>query len=721
MNCHNRKEFMSALSFLSEKIRVLSRVTSVFFVLCLTMMVPAHVALAAQSNTVRTDHTVATLITASDAADEQSPLHVALRLQLSPGWHTYWLNPGDAGEAVTTEVTAQGALQGKSSTIIWPVPLRIPDSSLMSYAYTGDVVLPLSLTLRKGDAVQNRVEVKAHADWLVCASLCVPESGDFTLTLPVGTPAPSAQAPLFEAAAQNTPVPSPFTATMTPQGLLKISGGQFSERSVKEAWFMPDQPGLINQPAEQKLRVENGDVLLQLTLLPEFKGHRSLSGVLVLKDADGAQRALTQAITVSEAPAVTPSAVAAHTGLLKEIAFALLGGLILNLMPCVFPVLAMKALSVAKMGHGQRHAQIGSAACYAAGVMVSFLALGGLIMSLRVAGSAAGWGFQFQSTVFVTAMTWLLFVMSLNLLGVFEFLPVSAGSGLNAHKHGYMHDVLTGVLATVVASPCTAPFMGVAIAGALSGPPLAGLSVFAAMGLGLAAPYLLLVLVPGLASKMPKPGPWMQYLRQFLAFPLLATCVWLVWVATLQGGAQSVLMLASGLVMLAFSAWLYGVAQVRFIQRGMTHGLYGVYGLAIVVFVGALSLLPILAQSSGNVSQARASGLPEGVEAFTQARFDELKAQGKPVFVDMSAAWCITCLVNERIALDIPATRAAFAKYGVTVLRGDWTNHNPAISAFLSAHGRDGVPLYVYSPAHGPEVTLPQILTPALILKTLEQ
>ncbi|MFT9063064.1 MAG: protein-disulfide reductase DsbD domain-containing protein [Acetobacter persici] len=688
---------------------------------------------AAESAPVSTTgHSVATLITDTDTTDGRAPLHVALRLKLQEGWHTYWRNPGDAGEAPAVTVTADGGATGKASTIIWPTPHRIPDASLMSYAYTGDVVLPMALALQPAAAQPGGpTTLKAHASWLVCENVCVPEEADLSVTLQPGPAHPSAEAPLFAAAADATPVTSPYAATVAADGVLSVTGHGLSARSVQDAWFMPDQQGLIDQAAAQNFAAQDGALTLHLKRLPDFAANQPLSGVLVLKDAAGSERALALSASpvaaaaqgASEAASSSFTGKLAQAGFLQQVAFAFLGGLILNLMPCVFPILAMKALSLARLGKAERRTQVTSAACYSLGVMVTFLALGGIMMGLRVAGAAADWGFQFQSPLFVTLVTWLLFAMALNLLGVFEFMPVTAGSSLSTHAHGHWHDVVTGILAVVVATPCTAPFMGVAIAGALSGPPAMGLIVFAAMGLGLAAPYLLLTTVPGLAARLPKPGAWMQYLRQFLAFPLLGSCVWLLWVAALEGGASIVLLLATGLVLLGFAAWMYGVAQVKLIQQGHTRASTALHGLALLGLLGALALVPALRHQSAApaTSGSLTSGLPKGTEPFSEARLKELHAAGKPVFVDMTAAWCITCLVNEKVALDIPGTQAELAARGVTVLRGDWTNHDPAISAFLKAHGRDGVPFYLYVPANGPEVVLPQILTPGLVTSTITQ
>ncbi|NHO57211.1 cytochrome C biogenesis protein [Acetobacter lambici] len=743
--------------------------------------VPLHGASAAESAPLVSPHSTASLITDSSTASASTPLHVALRLQLRPGWHTYWLNPGDAGDPASLSVTASGALQGTAGAITWPTPQRIRDASLMSYAYTGDVVLPVTVHLQPGTPdAHGQVSLNAQASWLVCEQSCIPEDGTFTLTLPTGAPLASAQASLFVQAAQHTPVPSPYPITLTPAGVLHVQAPELNRQSVANAWFMPEARGQIAEAAPQALTFDADGLSLRLQPMADFAPNKPVDGILVLRDPDGAERALSVHTTPQPAPTAAasgkasgqasdrepvPSAAAAlpvatpqtttaptteqnalagtmtatpepdgpatdtsadrataggtsrTADLLRFIALGLLGGLVLNLMPCVFPILAMKALAVARMGLSERKHQKHSAIAYAGGVIVGFTALGALVMGLRLGGSATGWGFQFQSTVFVSMITWLLFAMALNLLDVFAFLPPALGAG-SPQKHGLAHDVLTGLLAVAVASPCTAPFMGVAIAGALAGPPLTGLVVFAALGVGLAAPYVVLAFSPALASRLPRPGAWMDYLRQFLAFPLLGTCVWLLWVATVEGGATTALLLCSGMVFLAFAAWVYGIAQKRQRLAGHSRSCTALYGVALLGLLGAMALLPALRQQAAQQPDTH-TDLPAGTEVFSLQRLNTLHAQGKPVFVDMTAAWCITCLVNERVALNTAPTQAAMARYGVTTLRGDWTRRDPAITAFLHAHGRDGVPFYLFVPAKGDAVVLPQILTSGLVISTI--
>ncbi|GBQ83483.1 protein-disulfide reductase DsbD family protein [Asaia krungthepensis] len=692
-------------------------------------------ALAAESAPVPSAHDIATLVTDRDAVRPGETLHVGLRLQLKPGWHTYWLNAGDAGEAPTLKTTASGALSGQSDAIAFPTPVRISEGGLMSYAYTGDVLLPQSLKLA-GSA--GTVTLKAHAEWLVCASTCVPESGDFSLDLPASSdaqgktaPNSSAQGPLFVHAAQSSPVPSPFAAAVTSDGLLSLSGQGLSMASVKRAWFMPSVTGVIDQVAPQKLDVSDGKVTLKLNWIDAAHRPATLEGIVVLQDEAGQQTPLwittqsaapaaaaTSMPAAGQVPVMAPEAHKVQGALWKMLIFAFLGGLILNLMPCVFPVLAMKAFSLARLGGSHRHEQIQSALAYTTGVMGSFAALGVAMIVLRSVGSAAGWGFQFQSPIFVIGVAWLLVMMALNLLGVFEVTLGRIGQDVTP-RHGVWGDMLTGLLAVIVATPCTAPFMGAAIAAALSGPAWAGMALFLAMGFGLASPYVAIATIPFLARHMPRPGAWMAVLKQALAFPLLGTSVWLFWVACVQRGAMILPVGLGGAVALGLAAWLFGTTQRQAMIRGATMPV-------IIGRVIALLALVLAGVSLTRIDDATADARPIGmtgelgVVAYSPERLASLRDQGKPVFIDMTAAWCITCMVNERVALQSAQVKQAFEEKNITYMKGDWTNRDETISAFLRDHGRDGVPLYVYYAPHKDGTILPQILTASGVLDTIK-
>jgi thiol:disulfide interchange protein DsbD len=646
---------------------------------------PAH---ALESAPVSSKRAIATLVTDTDAMQPGKPFRVALRLRMADGWHTYWKNPGDAG--VPPDLTIEGAAQ---SPIDWPTPRRVAEGSVMTYAYTGEVLLPVTVTAPTG-------AIKAHAQWLVCKDICVPEEGDFALTVPIGIPGPSAQAGLFAAHDRAVPRPSPWAARISPNGTLFVQGPELTTATVTDAWFIPDEPGRIQDDAAQPLSVRQGGFTLALKPAKGFDATKDLSGVLSVRDRAGMQ----SDVAVHAVPGPTPSPAMPPLG--QILLFAFLGGLILNLMPCVFPILAMKTVAMARhAGKGHSHT-----ASYTAGVLVTFLALAGALLVARAAGTAAGWGFQFSSPVFVAGMSWLLFAVGLNLSGVFEVGGglSGAGSGL-VDRHGVAGSFFTGLLAVLVATPCTAPFMGVAVAAGLAAPPAVTMLVFVVMGLGLAAPYVGLAAMPGFARLMPRPGRWMEILKQTLAFPMYGAAAWLVWVVSQEAGPNGVLGTAAGLVLVGFAGWVYGVTQTSPVRPRR-------FGQALAL-VGILAALAVL---SGITSAPVGATTEAADEAYTPERLAALRAAGKPVFVNMTAAWCVTCLLNERVAISTDAVRKAFASQKVTYLKGDWTRQDPAITEFLRQNGRDGVPLYVFFPAGGgrPEV-LPQILTEGEVLSLL--
>ena len=659
---------------------------------CVALGLWAGPAMALESASVTSERLTATLVSDTDSIAGQ-PFKLALRLRMAPGWHTYWQNPGDAG--APAELTIMGANAGP---IQWPTPERIPGGPLMTYGYSNEILLPITVT---PGAVPARIE--AFATWLVCERICVPEEGRFTLDLPAGTPGPSAEAPLFAAAEARAPRPSPFEARVGPDGTLSVQGAGLSGATVRDAWFFPSAWGAIEHAAPQTLSVRDGVVELALKTGSVFPAGKPLDGTLVLRDAGGQESYLQ--VSATPGPAAAPG-----VPLWRTLLLAFAGGLILNLMPCVFPVLAMKAVAVSRMSGQARGTVRAGAVFYTLGVLAAFTALAAALLAARAAGSAAGWGFQFQSPVFVAAMAWVMFAVGLNLSGVFDVGGRLAGAGQGlAARDGHAGSFFTGLLAVLVATPCTAPFMGAAIAAALAAPAAVTLGVFMVMGLGLAAPYAVLAFAPGLARALPRPGAWMETLRGALAFPMYAAVAWLIWVLSLQAGPDGVLGAVAGLVLLGFAAWSYGVAQ-----RG--GGRIG-RAAALVAVVAALVLLPGL---SGTTPVATAQAA-EGTEPFSATRLAALRAEGRPVFVNMTAAWCVSCLVNERVALAPAAVRRAFVDRNVAYLKGDWTRGDSEITAFLRSHARDGVPLYVFYPPSQAAEVLPQILTEGTMLERLNR
>ena len=587
-----------------------------------------------------TDRTTVSLLAETDSYRPGQALRLGLHFRLAPGWHIYWKNPGDAGSPPELDWTLPPG--ARAGAIDWPAPEREAAGPVTSYVYTGEVVLPVRIVPPPGEAP---FALRADASWVVCARICVPEEGHFGLTLPPGPAGPSAAAPLFAAADARMPRASPFAATLAPDGYLRLSGQGLSPATVRDAWFFPAAWGSIDQNAPQSVEVGQDGLALRLAPGPRFDPAQPVEGVLVLQDPKGNESALD--IRAIPAPATAPASPA--TSGLPALLLAFAGGVMLNLMPCVFPVLAMKALAVARLAGRERRVVRGQALSYTAGVLAAFLALGGALLAGRAAGASVGWGGQFQSPAFVAGLAWLLFALGLNLSGVYAVRAPFAGTGQGlAGRDGLIGSFGAGLLAVVVATPCTAPFMGSAMAAAVTAPAWLGLGIFACLGLGLAAPYVLLAAAPGMGALLPRPGAWMEVLRQALAFPLYGAVIWLVWVSSRQSGSAGVLAVCSGLGLLGLAFWALGLSQ-----RAAAGGGRAAQIVAAAAGIATLALLPALdgiAPAEGRADTAAA----DGSEPFSESGLAALRAAGRPVFVDMTAAWCVTCLVNERVALDSP-------------------------------------------------------------------
>lgn len=666
------------------------------WVVSILLLLAAFPAWARESTPVVSPRAIVSLASETDTVTPGRSVRLGLRFRLAPGWHIYWSNPGDAGTPPDLALTLPpGAAAGG---IVWPTPVRLAQGPVMSFGYTGDVLLPVIVTPTAGSVP---MEIQAKASWLVCHHDCIPEEGEFALTLPPGPSEPSAEAPLFTATDARTPVPSPFTATIATDGQLTVSGSGLSPTTVQDAWFLPATWGLVDHSAAQTIEVGHGSLSLALTLGPMFDASSALSGVLVIEDPAGGQSFLA----LTAAPA---GGAMGWTAAGRVLGLALLGGLVLNLMPCVFPILAMKAIALARLAGAARSTVRAHGLGYLAGVLAAFAVLSGLTLAARGTGQAVGWGGHFQSPAFVAATAWLLLAVGLKLSGVFAIGHGLSGVGQGlAEQKGMVGSVFTGLLAVVVATPCTAPFMGAAVAVAITQPAPLLVATFLTLGLGFAAPFVLLAAVPALTHLLPRPGRWIDVLKQALAFPMYAACGWLVWVEGRQTGTHGLAATIGGIVLVGFACWALGAAQAA---SGWGRRLGGSAAAASVL--AALLLLAPLATSPSAAAEDDAPA-----ETFSVARLAALRAEGRPVFVNMTAAWCIVCLVNERLALGTETVRREFTRRGIDYLKGDWTRRNPEITAFLHAHARDGVPLYVFYPAgDAPPAVLPQILTEATVL-----
>ncbi len=547
-------------------------------------------AYALESTSVVSARATASLISETDTVTPGQPFRVGLRLRLAPGWHTYWQNPGDAG--IPPELALDLPAGATAGPIAWPAPQRVAEGPLMTYSYIGDLLLPVTVT----PPPEGGTSIKAHANWLICNEICIPEEGDFRLDLTVGAAAPSAQAPLFAAAEKQMPRPSPWPAVVNRDGTLFVQGAELTPATVVDAWFIPDAQGMIRDSAPQPLTVWQGGFTLALRPGKAFRPEDGLSGILSIRDRSGLRTDVVLHASDGAVPPQPPT-----MALYRILGLAFLGGLILNLMPCVFPILALKVVGLAGAARGKTRWQ---AVAYTAGVLVAFSALGAALLAARSAGTAAGWGFQFQTPMFVAAMTWLLFAVGLNMSGVFEI-----GTGLTRTGHGlaarpgHVGSFFTGLLAVVVATPCTAPFMGVAIAAGLAAPPAVTMLVFLAMGLGLAAPYVVLAVAPPLGRVAPRPGRWMLVLRQALAFPMYGASVWLLWVISQEAGPSGVLGTAAGLVLLGFAGWVVGITQAG---EGRARRLG--QSAAAVALLAALAVLSGIATAPATPSGAEVQG-----------------------------------------------------------------------------------------------------------------
>lgn len=667
----------------------------------------AFAAPAMADSVVRTNNVEARLVAETPNAVPGGTVTVALRLQIREHWHTYWSYAGDSGEATTIDWTLpEGVTAGP---LQFPYPERIEVPPLVNFGYEGTVLHLTDIQIPAGAKPGDTIALKGEAVWLVCAEVCIPEEGVLTLDLPVAAEAGEAD-PDFAAARAAMPTPSPWPATASVEGktlTVRLNAPELAKAGLEKAVLFPASGGYIRNAAAQTVETGGGALTIATETgrrfaTPEKAAEvKSIPAVIVATGSDGVTHAFTLDAPLVAAPGGGTVPGEGGLSVWTAILFAFLGGLILNLMPCVFPVLSMKALALAKKGGDAPGARAGGIA-YTAGVVASFLAIAGLLIALRAGGEQVAWGFQLQSPIVVAALALLFFAIGLNLMGVFEVggRIQNLGAGLGKGD-GVTGSFLTGVLAAIVAAPCTAPFMAGAVGAAIAQPAPVALAIFGALGLGMAAPYLALAFSPALIRLMPKPGTWMVRLKQVLAFPMFGSAAWLLWVLVIQAGPNVLALVLAAFILAGFALWLWGLAQ-----RGEA-------GLKTKILAG-LTAVPVVA-AVAMATPAPPSGLVH--EAYTPARLEELLKAGKPVFVNLTAAWCVTCLVNEEVALSGQGLADAFAARGITYLKGDWTNRDPEITRLLEAHGRAGVPLYLFFAAGRREpVVLPQLLTEGIVI-----
>ncbi|MEW6627116.1 MAG: protein-disulfide reductase DsbD domain-containing protein, partial [Pseudomonadota bacterium] len=610
------------------------------------------------------------------------------------GWHGYWENPGDAGLGMTVDWTLpKGVSVG---ALRYPVPETLLIAGLMNHVYEGPYAVLAELRVAADIAPGTRLPVRAKAQWLACTDkVCVPETGDLSLDLIAGEGAvqPAARS-RFDAWRTHLPRPLGSQAHYAVEdGRLRLSIPYPGGAQAEDVHLFPLGAGLVRYAAPQTVTRNDNHMVIETAAAEDVPVGQVQA---VLRTGDHVGFLLSAVPGAVAAPAKSGQAGA----ILAALGGALLGGLLLNIMPCVFPILGLKAMSLAKAGGDERLVRR-DALAYAAGVILTCLALGGVLLALRAAGNAVGWAFQLQDPRIILALLLLVTAIAFNLAGLFELRAMDGGAGL-ADRGGVMGAFWTGALVAFVATPCTGPFMAAAMGAALLLPLAAALAIFAGLGLGLALPFLLLAYAPALRNRLPRPGAWMGRLQKILAIPMFLTALGLAWLLGQQRGVAGMTIGLGAALILALLLWWLGTRQ----HRGKGGGL--VAGLA------ALALLAGAATALSTTAPAVAANSAASV-AFAVGKLDALRAANKPVFLYFTADWCLTCKANEAAAIDREDVRAAFAKADVTVMVGDWTSADPAITRFLESQGRSGVPLYLWYAPGKDAVVLPQLLTPATL------
>ena len=675
----------------------------------LLLALACHPSHAAQ---VSTPHATVTLLSEQPQAIPGQTLWLGLHFELTPQWHIYWRNPGASGSAPVISWTFPAGWE--AGDIHWPLPDRIRAGPYTNYGYENKVTLLVPVRVPEGPLDANPERITADAQWLVCREECIPEDGRFSLTLNEKTGnANSETADLFNTARSLWPAREGAAGSYSLDGeglALTIDLQGFNTIPPGDVWFAANAWGPVDSSGVQSWNRDHGILKIRVPAgdAPPA-GDEPLEGVLVLEPKDGSS-AQRRGYAV-RLPAGPPAARTGGTqGLVTAMVLALLGGLILNLMPCVLPVLGIKVLGFVREARSNRRRLVWHGLTYASGVLVSFALLAAVLLILRAGGASLGWGFQLQSPAVVALLAYVMFLVGLNLAGVFSVGGSLMGAGQSLTAGGGLAGTFaTGVLAAVVASPCTAPFMGAALGFAITRPVAEALIVFLALGIGLALPVVLLSLMPAWIRIIPKPGPWMKRFQQFLAFPMFATTAWLIWVLSQQTDSDVYAAALAGLVILAMAAWLHGQWQ----PRGWRLALLGAATAAML----ALALGPVTESEP-----ASDADMVSDEQTWSEEKVGRFTAEGRPVFVNFTAAWCITCKVNEKTALETDDTQRLFRDRSIAYLVADWTRRDPRITRQLQLHGRSGVPLYLlYSPEGEQPIVLPQLLTQTMVAEAIDQ
>ncbi len=673
-------------------------------------------------------HTRVELISETTSIEPGKPFWVALRLAPEKGWHTYWKNPGDSGLATKIDwILPKGFEAGP---ILWPTPEIFKTPPIVSFGYSKDVLLLTEIktpsTLKEG-ALEL---IQAKVGWLACKVICIPGKADLSIKIPVASKTPEINKPWgkdFIRAREDLPQTAKDWQIKAKEEkddlVLQLKAPKRKDVSLSKVYFFPNNASLIDHLAEQKLTKTKEGYELTLKKSNFYpQDLKSVKGVLTSKEGWGAKVG-SKGLEVDAAIKAEKGSFF-QTGFSMGLAliFAFLGGVALNLMPCVFPVLSIKVLNFLEHRKKNKGYAFGQAIVYSFGILISFWILAGLLIALKAAGNVVGWGYQLQSPFFLISLSIIFFIFALSLFGVFEIGVSLTRLGSVPQKfRGTAGSFFSGVLAVIVATPCTAPFMGSALGFALTQPVFNSLLIFTFLGLGLAAPYLLLAAFPVLTKFVPKPGPWMVRFKQILGFPLMATVLWLLWVLGQQRGTDAVISVFLGLLIIGLGFWILGTFYQT--ARKKLSRLVS-FILILLCFAAGLWLTFFNVKETTPLPSQAEKPQKEGIPwiPYSELTLANSLKEGKPVFLDFTAAWCLTCQVNEKIALRSSRVIQKFKEMNIVSLKADLTNPNPKLTQALEKYDRASVPLYVFYPKGKPKepVILPELITPEIILKVLE-
>ncbi len=685
---------------------------------------------------VDTEQAIAELVAGVGAVTPGQTFDVALRLELDPHWHVYWKNPGDTGLATTVDWTvAEGVKVGE---LEFPTPEKIitpPD--FVSYGYEGELFFLAKVTVPEGLSVGETLSLKADASWLACEKICIPGGAKLALELPVVAAGEAVVSSPWTAALQearaNLPA-VPDGAAFTFEALdstisAQVEWGGLAGIDSDALYFYVEEEGLVSSDAPQNFVLSGSSLIISMQKSEYHEGEVDrLTGVLVSESgfpaAGGVRAVFLDSARVPGVGASTGSAAvpAAGIGFAQALLFAFLGGVILNLMPCVFPILSVKVLGFVQQSGEDDKKALAHGLVFAGGVVASFWALAGALIALRAGGESLGWGFQLQSPYFVGILLLVMFLLGLSLAGVFEVGTSAVSLAGKVKGDGYGGSFFSGVLATAVATPCTGPFMGPALGFALTLSAVQSLTVFTFLALGMAAPYVLLSSFPKLLKKLPRPGPWMETFKQLMSFPMFATCIWLVWLMGAHVGNDGLIMVLGGLLVVAIGAWVYGRWSVPS-KPAVTRRVSAIAAAAIAV-LGIWMLIP--SEEATQSAGAEYAGGPDqyGVvwESFSPEMVAAARAEGKPVFIDFTANWCLTCKANKAVVFTSDEVKQRFRELDVVMVKADWTKRNPVITQALEEFGRSGVPLNIlYDGKTDTPMILPELLNPGIVLDALDK